>query len=107
MATIIHKIAKRVNEMLTAYKNAQREFNSPVIKQLVPSLATAVAVAALEAMNILKGVRRTMASQGHCISARSTANENRLLDAVTLLTYKNERLQQHSHRESIHVFSTK
>ena len=55
MATIIYKIAKRVNEILTAYKNAQREFNSPVIKQLVPSLATAVAVAALEAMNILKG----------------------------------------------------
>ena len=48
-----------------------------------------------------------MTSHGHCISARSTANENRLLAAVTLLTYKNERLQQHSHRESIHVFSTK
>ena len=54
MATNIHKIVKRVNEMPTAY-NAQREFNSSVIKQLVPLPATAVAVAVLEAMNILKG----------------------------------------------------
>ena len=50
----IHEIVvTRVNETLTAYKKAQREFDSPVIKQLVPALATAVAVAVSEAM---KGV---------------------------------------------------
>ena len=47
----IHEIVvTRVNETLTAYKNAQGEFDSPVIKQLVPALATAVAVAVSEAM---------------------------------------------------------
>ena len=68
----------RVNETLTAYKKAQGEFDSPVIKQLVPALATAVAVAVSEAM---KGVMKTMASHGHGTSAMSTATENRLIAA--------------------------
>ena len=69
----IHEIVvTRVNETLTAYRNAQGEFDSPVIKQLVPALATAVAVAVSEAM---KGVMRTMASHGHGTSVRSTATE--------------------------------
>ena len=97
----IHEIVvTRVNETLTAYKNA-REFDSPVLKQLVPALATAVAVAVSEAM---KGVMRTMASHGHETSARSTATENRLLAAVTSLTYENDRLQQYSRRESVRIF---
>ena len=54
----IHEIVvTRVNETLTAYKNAQAEFDSPVIKQLVPELATAVTVAVSEAM---KGVMRAI-----------------------------------------------
>ena len=98
----IHEIVvTRVNETLTAYKNAQGEFDSPVIKQLVPALATAVAVAVSEAM---KGVMRTMASHGHGTSARSTATGNRLLAAVTSLTYENDRLQQYSRRESVRIF---
>ena len=98
----IHEIVvTRVNETLTAYKNAQGEFDSPVIKQLVPALATAVAVAVSEAM---KGVMRTMASHGHGTSARSTATENRLFAAVTSLTYENDRLQQYSRRESVRIF---
>ena len=99
----IHEIVvTRVNETLTAYKNAQGEFDSPVIKQLVPALATAVAVAVSEAM---KGVMRTMASHGHGTSARSTATGNRLLAAVTSLTYENDRLQQYSRRESVRKWS--
>ena len=98
----IHEIVvTRVNETLTAYRNAQGEFDSPVIKQLVPALATAVAVAVSEAM---KGVMRTMASHGHGTSARSTATENRLFAAVTCLTYENDRLQQYSRRESVRIF---
>ena len=98
----IHEIVvTRVNETLTAYKKAQGEFDSPVIKQLVPALATAVAVAVSEAM---KGVMRTMASHGHGTSARSTATENRLFAAVTSLTYENDRLQQYSRRESVRIF---
>ena len=65
-------VVTRVNETLTAYRKAQGEFDSPVIKQLVPALATAVAVAVSEAM---KGVMRTVASHGHGTSARSTATE--------------------------------
>ena len=94
-------VVTRVNETLTAYKNAQGEFDSPVIKQLVPALATSVAVAVSEAM---KGVMRTMASHGHGTSARSTATENRLFAAVTSLTYENDRLQQYSRRESVRFF---
>ena len=78
-----------MNETLTAYKNAQGEFDSPVIKQLVPALETAVAVAVSEAM---KGLMRTMASDGHGTSASSTATENRRLAAVPSLTYENDRL---------------
>ena len=98
----IHEIVvTRVNETLTAYKNAQGESDSPVIKQLVPALATAVAVAVSEAM---KGVMRTMASHGHGTSAMSTATENRLFAAVTSLTYENDSLQQYSRRESVRIF---
>lgn len=98
----IHEVViQRVNETLTAYKNAQGEFDSPVIKQLVPALATAVAVAVTEAM---KAVMKNMASHSHCHSTKSTANENRLLAAVTTLTYENDRLQQYSRRESVRVF---
>ena len=98
----IHKIVgTRVNGTLTAYKNAQGEFDSPVIKQLLPALATAVAVAVSEAM---KGVMRTMASHGHGTSAMSTATENRLFAAVTSLTYENDSLQQYSRRESVRIF---
>ena len=99
----IHEIVvTRVNETLPAYKNAQGEFDSPVIKRLVPALATAVAVAVSEAM---KGVMRAMASHGHGTSA----TENRLLAAqdshaviklvLASLTYENDRLQQYSRRE--------
>ena len=98
MADIHEIVVTRVNETLTAYRNAQGEFDSPVIKQLVPALATAVAVAVSEAM---KGVMRTMASHGHGTSARSTATENRLFAAVTSLTYENDRLQQYGRRESV------
>ena len=91
----------RVNETLTAYKNAQGEFDSPVIKQLVSALATAVAVSVLGAM---KGVMRTMASHCHGTSTRSTATENRLFAAVTSLTYENDRLQQYSRTESVRIF---
>ena len=101
----IHEIVvTRVNETLTAYKNAQGEADSPVIKQLVPALATAAAVAVSEAM---KGVMKTMASlHSHGTSAMSTATENRLLAAVTSLTvtYENDRLQQYSRRESVRIF---
>ena len=98
----IHEIVvTRVIETLTAYKNAQGELDSPVIKQLVPALATAVAVAVSEAM---KGMMRTMASHGHGTSAMSTATENRLLATVTSLTYENDRLQQYSRRESVRNF---
>ena len=99
-ADIREIVVTRVNETLTAYKNA-REFDSPVLKQLVPALATAVAVAVSEAM---KGVMRTMASHGHGTSARSTATENRLFAAVTSLTSENDRLQQCSRRESVRIF---
>ena len=34
----------------------------------------------------------------------STATENRLLAAVTSLTYENDRLQQYSRRESVRIF---
>ena len=98
----IHEIVvTRMIETLTACKNAQGELDSPVIKQLVPALATAVAVAVLEAM---KGMMRTMASHGHGTSAMSTATENRLLASVTSLTYENDRLQQYSRRESVRNF---
>ena len=98
----IHEIVvTRVNETLTAYKKAQGEFDSPVIKQLVPALATAVAVAVSEAM---KGVMRTTASHGHGTSAMSTATENSLFASVTSLTYENDRLQQYSRRESVRIF---
>ena len=60
-----------------------------------------VAVVGSEAM---KGLMRTMASHGHVTSARSTATENRLLAAVTSLTYENDRLQQCSRRESVRIF---
>ena len=83
-ADIHEMVVTRVNETLTAYRKAQGEFDSPVIKQLVPALATAVAVAVSEAR---KGVMRTVASHGHETSARSTATENRLFAAVTSLTY--------------------
>ena len=101
----IHEIVvTRVNETLTAYKNARGwggGGDSPVIKQLVPALATAVAVAVSEAM---KGMMRTMTSHGHGTSAMSTATENRLLATVTSLTYENDRLQQYSRRESVRNF---
>ena len=98
----IHEIVvARVNETLTAYKNAQGEFDSPVIKQLMPALATAVAVGVSEAMN---GVMWTMASHGQGTFAKSTATENRLLAAVTSLTNENDRLQQYSRRKSVRIF---
>ena len=108
----IHEIVvTRVNETLPAYKNAQGEYDSPVIKQLAAALATAVAVAVSEAM---KRVMRAMASHGHGTSAKSTATENRLLAAhdshavimlvVASLTCENDRLQQYSRRESVRIF---
>ena len=82
-------------------KTPRESLTALVIKQFVPALSTAVAVAVSEEM---KGVMGTMASHGHRTSARSTATENRLLAAVTSLTYENDRLQQYSCRESVRIF---
>ena len=47
---------------------------------------------------------RTMGSHGRGTPTSSTANENRLLAAVTWLNYENDGLQQYSRRESVCIF---
>ena len=42
----IHEtVMTRVNETLTSYRNAEGDFDNPIIKQLIPALATTVSVA--------------------------------------------------------------
>lgn len=99
--------------ILTSVKAALADFDSkldegsPSMKQLIPILVTAVSLAVTE--SVKDGVKEAMKVMTNAMlnaenRPRPTSNnENRLMAAVTTLTYDNDRLQQYTRRESIRI----
>ncbi|KAL8586313.1 hypothetical protein ACOMHN_058693 [Nucella lapillus] len=81
ISTIHETVMTRINETLTAYQNKEGEPDSPLLKQLLPALATAVSVAVGEVMRgIVKNLDERFNQRG------PTTTETRLLQTATLLT---------------------
>lgn len=101
VASIHETVMLRVNETLSSYKSKEGDSDSPLIRQLIPALATAISVAVGE---IMAGVLRDLDGR---YSQPSPTCYNRLMATVTRLTYENDRLQQYTRRESVRVFGIK
>ena len=102
--SVIHEIVlARVEETLGGFgkDSGKSKPDSPLLRQLIPALATAVSVAMGE---VMKGV---MADLDKRYYRESPAASDKMLTTVTRLTYENDRLQQYTRRESVRVWGVK
>ncbi|KAL8592524.1 hypothetical protein ACOMHN_030209 [Nucella lapillus] len=84
ISTIHETVMTRINETLTAYRNKGGEPDSPLLKQLLPALATAVSVAVVEVMRgIVKNLDECFNQRGPTADWNPAADCNSAADCNT------------------------
>ncbi|KAK7501735.1 hypothetical protein BaRGS_00007166 [Batillaria attramentaria] len=103
VAAIHETVLSRVNDTLSGFKGKDKsgDFDNPLIRQLIPALATAVSVAVGE---VMRGIVRDLDER---FSQPERVTNDKLLASVTRLTYENDLLQQYTRRESVRVYGIK
>ncbi|KAL8604226.1 hypothetical protein ACOMHN_014794 [Nucella lapillus] len=98
VSAIHETVLTRVNDTLLAFKFGGEIDANPVLSQLIPVLATAVAVAVSE---VMKTVTQELEER---LAARSfPASDELVMTNLAHLTYENDRLNQYTRRESFRI----
>ncbi|KAL8621365.1 hypothetical protein ACOMHN_053386 [Nucella lapillus] len=98
VSAIHETVLTRVNDTLLAFKSGGESDANPVLSQLIPALATAVAVAVGEVMKTVTG------EVEECLAARSSsASDELVMTNLARLTYENDRMNQYTRRESLRI----
>lgn len=99
--TLQETIASKMSEALAIFQSCGDDANDPMVK-MMPMMVTAMSVVVSEVVKgVMTGIEERLAS---IASLRPESNSDRLMAAVGVLTYENDRLQQYTRRESVRGF---
>lgn len=102
-------IVSKVTEALSIFKSNGDGAGvaGDALEKMIPMMVTAMSVAVGEVVKgVMSGIEERLAAITS-LQPRTDPNSERLLSAVRVLTYENDRLQQYTRRESVRVFGVK